>query len=112
MPWTLLSKLLRIVNDLLDAAKIEEGRFGYKFENVNIVTFIEDVIKEVGDFAKQHNIKVYLKGRMKILSRPPLIRAETGNGFVESSDNAIRYNVKTAKLSSASNVLKTNLIFR
>ncbi len=92
------SKLLRIVNDLLDAAKIEEGRFGYKFENVNIVTFIEDVIKEVGDFAKQHNIKVYLKRPDENSLAASIDPQKLGMVLWNLLDNAIRYNVKNGEV--------------
>ena len=50
--------LLRIVNDLLSVADIEEGRFGYRFEAVNPVAIIEQVCGEFNPLAIQKNVRL------------------------------------------------------
>lgn len=50
--------LLRIVNDLLSVADIEEGRFGYRFEAVNPVAIIEQVCGEFNPFALQKKVRL------------------------------------------------------
>ena len=55
------SFLLKIVNDLLDVSKIEEGRFGYNFEKINLIEFIETVIKELKSLADEAGVKIYFQ---------------------------------------------------
>lgn len=50
--------LLRIVNDLLSVADIEEGRFGYRFAAVNLVAIIEQVCGEFNPLALQKNVRL------------------------------------------------------
>lgn len=92
------TKLLKIVNDLLNVSKIEEGRFGYQFEDINIINFIEEIIKETRDLAKQSGIKVYFQKP----TEPSLIISVDPQklGLVISNllDNAIRYNVENGEV--------------
>lgn len=92
------TKLLKIVNDLLDVSRIEEGRFGYQFEEVNIVEFLEKTIGDMGGIAKQHNIKLFF-------ARPPepsltvsLDVQKFGMVIFNLLDNAIKYNVENGQV--------------
>jgi len=94
-------KLLKIVNDLLDVSKIEEGRFGYQFENVNIISFIEEIIKSMKDFAKQFGIKIYFQKPTEpsiALSVDPQKLSMVVSNLL---DNAIRYNVPNGEVTVA-----------
>ncbi len=92
------NKLLKTVNDLLDVSKIEEGRFGYQFENVNIVSFIEEMIENTKDFAKQFGVKIYLQKP----AEPSIVVSIDSQklSMVVSNllDNAIRYNVPNGEV--------------
>src|SRR3989344_365709 len=46
-------RMIKLVNDLLSAARIEEGRFGYEFQNINFDAFLENITKNYSDMAKQ-----------------------------------------------------------
>ena len=94
-------KLLKIVNDLLDVSKIEEGRFGYQFENVNIISFIEGIIEGIKDFAKQFNVKIYFQKSTEpsiVLSIDPQKLSMVISNLI---DNAIRYNVPNGEVTVA-----------
>ncbi len=94
-------KLLKIVNDLLDVSKIEEGRFGYQFENVNIISFIEEIIEGIKDFAKQFNVKIYFQKSTEpsiALSIDPQKLSMVISNLI---DNAIRYNVPNGEVTVA-----------
>jgi len=92
------AKLLKTVNDLLDVSKIEEGKFGYEFENINIISFIEEFIAQMKDFAKQFNVKIYFQKPAEpsiALSVDPQKLSMVISNLL---DNAIRYNVPNGQV--------------
>ena len=92
------SRALKIVNDLLDASKIEEGRFGYHFENADIIEFIETILKEKMSLAEEYGIKLYFQ---KPQERPIICFIDSEKlGYALSNlvDNAIKYNVKNGEV--------------
>jgi len=87
-------KLLKIVNDLLDVSKIEEGKFGYSFEQTDLIKFLTDVLINAQAIAKEYGIKLYLdKGdETKVMAN--IDPSRLGLAISNLIDNAIRYNVK------------------
>ncbi|KKQ21957.1 MAG: Multi-sensor signal transduction histidine kinase [Candidatus Wolfebacteria bacterium GW2011_GWC1_37_10] len=99
------SFLLKIVNDLLDVSKIEEGRFGYNFEKINLIEFIETVIKELKSLADEAGVKIYFQKP----EEPLEINGDSqklGMALFNLIDNAIRYNVKNGEVVLAVEKLK------
>ncbi len=90
------SHLLKIVNDLLDVSKIEEGRYGYNFEKINLVDFIEGVIKKVEEIAVPAGIKIYLKKPAGAIETDIDVQ-KMEIALFNLLDNAIRYNVKNGE---------------
>ncbi|MBI2514802.1 PAS domain-containing protein [Candidatus Wolfebacteria bacterium] len=92
------AKLLKTVNDLLDVSKIEEGQFGYQFENTNMVEFVEGVIGEARELAKQAGIEIYFQKSAEssiVISIDP---AKLRIALINLLDNAVRYNVKNGQV--------------
>ena len=58
--WQLTERSLRIVNDLLNAARIEEGRSGFNFEQVELADFLRIIVKQAEPIAKELGIKIEL----------------------------------------------------
>ena len=88
----LADRTLKITNDLLDAAKIEEGKFGYNFERVDVINTLRAVIEEAQPIASQVNIVLKLSPHEKIVELycdPNRISM----AFANILDNAIKYNV-------------------
>ncbi len=52
------TKIIKLVNDLLDVVRIEQGKFVLTKEKMNIVKAIEEVIEENEFFAKSSNIEI------------------------------------------------------
>ncbi len=84
---------LKIINDLLNAAQIEEGRFGFQFQDVNLVEFLDQVLAGALPAAKESKINIYF-------DRPEenevIISADSNRlamAVTNLIDNAIKYNV-------------------
>ncbi len=93
-----MTKILKTVNDLLDISKIEEGKFGYKFENINIIEFIEDLLSQVNDFIKISNVKIYFDKPAEQSIIISIDRNKLSMAFFNLIDNAARYNVKNGEI--------------
>ncbi len=88
-------QLVNIVEDLLMASKIEDGRFGYKFEPIDLVDFINKVLGEIMPHARSLGLAVYFD-YPKETKFPPVFAdpEKLWMLFQNLLDNAIRYNVK------------------
>lgn len=91
------TKLSKIINDFLDIAKLEEGRFGYSFEQINLTDFVSQIVKEAVPVAKQYKVNVYFEPIEKSL---PVYLDKSKMGIVFSNliDNAIKYNVENGNV--------------
>ncbi|MEK7464359.1 MAG: ATP-binding protein [Patescibacteria group bacterium] len=82
---------LKIVNDLLSAAKIEEGKFGYLFEDVDLNKFINDLLSGLKVLSEEYGIKINFSSPKKVLKiKADPEKLETA--LLNILDNAIRYN--------------------
>ncbi|OGG38536.1 hypothetical protein A3D55_03210 [Candidatus Jorgensenbacteria bacterium RIFCSPHIGHO2_02_FULL_45_20] len=86
------ARALKITNDLLDAAKIEEGRFGYKFSDLDLVQLVQDAVEQIYATAKQKDITIYFE-HAGLESLPASMDGERiGLAISNVLDNAIKYN--------------------
>ncbi len=84
-------RMINLINDLLNVARIEEGRFLYELEEVSLVEIVEKIINLVKSAAKQKKIKLNFK---KPVKKIPLVKVdeEKIELVVQNLlDNAIRY---------------------
>lgn len=93
--------LSKTVNDLLDVSKIEDGKFGYQFESVNIIDFIEEIIIGVQDLAKQSGIKLYFQKPDEPSIIISIDSQKMGIVLFNLLDNAIKYNVANGQVTVA-----------
>ena len=91
------SNILKTVNDLLDVSQIEEGRYGYKFQDMDINVFAEQVLSEIMPYAQEMGIKLYLK---KSANPIPVSIDPQKLGIVLSNlvSNAIKYNIENGEV--------------
>ena len=92
-----VTRLLKVVNDLLDIAKIEEGKFGYQFQEISIISFLEEQLSGADPIAKQYQVKVYFEKPqedIKITADP----AKLGLALSNLLDNAIKYNIPNGEV--------------
>ncbi len=88
----LSERALKIINDLLDVAKIEEGKYGYNFEETDLDDLIKKVLNELSPIVKELGLKTnYSPGGKYLLS---IDRERIGIVLWNLVDNALRYNSK------------------
>ncbi len=84
------SRMIRLVNDLLDVSKIESGRMDIKKQDVNLAEELQVVIRELNSFAEANNAKLVVnidKDLKKVKTDQIRIKMVIQN-FI---DNAIKY---------------------
>lgn len=90
--------LLKIINDLVNIAQIEEGKFGYQFKKINLTNFLGKVLSDAESVAKEYNVKLYFE---QPKDKELLVKADTTRlALVISNlvDNAIKYNVANGQV--------------
>jgi len=91
-------RMIVLVNDLLNAARIEEGRFLYKLDLIDPGILIKSVIDSYRDLIREKNIKVEFKNLIK---RPlkTLIDADKIKIAIDNIlENAIKYSGPDGKI--------------
>lgn len=86
--------LLSIINNLLNAAQVEEGRFGYAFQPVDMVSFLDKILADAMLIAHQYKVNIYFE-------RPPaastvIVSADAAKlalAVANIIDNGIKYNI-------------------
>jgi PAS domain S-box-containing protein len=92
------NNLLKIVEDLLNISKIEEGRFGYNFQQIDIIAFLQNVLNQAAVVAKEYGVDVYMEMPQEqsiLLDADP---EKLGLAVSNLLENAIKYNVPNGKV--------------
>lgn len=92
------ANLLKVVEDLLNVSKIEEGRFGYNFQNFDLINFLSSLLSQAELIAKQYNVTVYFDSgqerAINIYGDPKNL----GTAISNLLDNAIKYNTANGQV--------------
>lgn len=95
------SNLLKVVEDLLNVSKLEEGRFGYDFQNFDLIKFLTSLLSQAEAIAKQYNVSVYFdpgtESSLMIYGDPSKLSMAISNLL----DNAIKYNTANGQVAVA-----------
>ncbi len=87
-------ELLKIVEDLLNIAKIEEGRFGYNFEEADAVDFVNGILLQAIPVARRAGIKIYFEKPKAPLPKLMIDSQKLLLAVNNILENAVRYNVE------------------
>lgn len=66
-------RMIRLINDLLNVARIEEGRFIYKPQAVDFTELLQIVIEPIKELAQEKKVKV----EIDLSEEPKVVRADT-----------------------------------
>lgn len=90
--------LTRIVDDVLNLAKLEVGVFEYNFETMDLASFIKNVIADAQVLAKVYNVELsfnYPEGQQAIIIGDP---RRLDIAIFNLIDNGIKYNHPSGKV--------------
>jgi signal transduction histidine kinase len=93
-----VKRLENLIENLLNVSKIEEGRFGYKFEETDYLSFIKGVLAEFLPQIKKFNLELYLNPPEENL---PALYIDPQKIYMVLSnliDNAVKYNVQNGRI--------------
>ncbi|MEK7452933.1 MAG: ATP-binding protein [Patescibacteria group bacterium] len=88
-------RLIYIVNDMLDVSRMEGGKFKYTFEDINIISLVNDVIEELKININPRKLK--LSFDLSLKDAKIIISADYGKlrqAITNVIDNAIKYTDK------------------
>jgi signal transduction histidine kinase len=94
MGQSAIAGVLKTVNDLLDVTQIEEGKFGYQMESVEITSFMEQLLGEMIDFAKESGVNLYLKKPEEKSIITFIDQQKLAIAISNIVSNAVKYNIE------------------
>jgi two-component system, OmpR family, phosphate regulon sensor histidine kinase PhoR len=98
--------LLQRIEDLLNIAKMEDGQFGYKFEDADISEFITNVLADVLPAAQKAGVKIYFDRPAEPLPHVMIDPKRLSLALVNLLENSIRYNVENGTVTVKSDKME------
>ncbi|MAF79954.1 hypothetical protein CL629_02655 [bacterium] len=93
----LTARALKIINDLLNAARIEGGKFGYKFGQINITKLVRDLTTQAKRVTEESGLRLTFTPPQKDI----VLQGDSERiSMVLSNliDNAIKYNTENGSI--------------
>jgi PAS domain S-box-containing protein len=91
-------RLGKMVDDLLDVAKIEEGKFGYQFEKNDLVTLVQEILQTHTDEANQYRVKIVFFKPAESIPLLTFDKSKIAMVVQNLVENAIKYNVENGEV--------------
>lgn len=91
-------ELIAITEDLLNIAKLEEGHFGYTFQQTDLIAFLTQILTDIHPLIQKAGLKLYFdkpqEGAGSVTIDPQKLALAINNLL----ENAIRYNTKDGQI--------------
>lgn len=84
-------KMIQLVNDLLNVSRIENGKFGYKFEENDFTKFLQTLVGNADLPSKERNVEVVLKKHGDVAQRFFFDPEKLLIAMQNIVDNALKY---------------------
>lgn len=92
------TRMIRLVNDMLAADRIQSGKVHYGFEHISIINLMDNVLFEVSQQAFKKNISIEYKDKFKNLPQA-YVDSETIRAVLQNLlENAIKYTIEGGKI--------------
>lgn len=88
----LTARALKIINDLLEAARLEGGRFGFKFQPTDITDLLRTAVENAAPVAAAYGVE--LRSSLPSPITIPIDSERIGLVVTNLIDNAVKYNTK------------------
>jgi len=92
------ANLMKIVEDLLNISKIEEGKFGYNFQEIDLISFLQSAVSQAGPVAKEYSVEVFMQpfkeSSVKLMADPEKLAIAVSNLL----ENGIKYNTANGRV--------------
>ncbi len=99
--------LLDVITHLLDAAQMEDGRFGYAFEPTDLAAFLDTMLGRALPVGKQYGVNIYFdrpQAPVMVMADP----SKLGMAIANLVDNGIKYNAEGGSVTAALAAVGTN----
>ncbi|OGE77798.1 MAG: hypothetical protein A2751_01955 [Candidatus Doudnabacteria bacterium RIFCSPHIGHO2_01_FULL_46_14] len=83
-------RMIDLVNDLLNVARIEEGKFGLQLKKLSFVRFVEPIVERLNRFAEEKGVK-FISTISPALPVMEMDEEKMGIAIDNILDNAIKY---------------------
>jgi|GEM_PF-999592 len=84
-------RMIHLINDLMDAAKINEGKLVFPLARVQLEDVVEEVTKENQPFAAEKHVKMIYNKPPALLPKVNLNKEKIKQVFQNLIDNAVKY---------------------
>jgi len=93
-----LKRLANLVESLLVVSKIEEGKFGYNFEELDYVEFIKGILGEYLPQIRRNGLNLYFNPPKEEIPKIYFDKEKIYMVIANLLDNAVRYNVSNGNI--------------
>jgi signal transduction histidine kinase len=97
--------VIKMAEDLLNMAKIEEGRYGYKFEPLDLELLVNGILEQILPITKHAGLTLYFDRSATALPHVIADPKKISIAITNLLENAIRYNIKGGQVT-----IKTELL--
>lgn len=91
-------QMIGIIRDLLDVSRIEEGRFGYKFQLIDIFKITEQTASKFLPLAQKRNLHIIIDKPIEILPQVSSDEEKLVLAIENIIDNAVKYTSPGGKI--------------
>lgn len=96
--YTINERMIKLVNDLLSAARIEEGKFGYEFKTMDLVSFVKEIYTNYSTAASAKSLAYTFEAPSEDI--PPIYAdpEKLSLALTNIIENAIKYTPKSGQV--------------